>query len=48
MEALDVFHQTYGRQVLGMGDIVSLVERRKNNSMSRKLSVYKRRRQRPI
>jgi signal recognition particle subunit SRP54 len=41
MEALDVFILNVWRQDFRMGDIVSLVKRRKSNSTSRKYRLQK-------
>ena len=43
MDAIDVFHpDRMADRILGMGDVVSLVERAKNNTMKKKLESYKR------
>jgi signal recognition particle GTPase len=42
MEAIDVFYPVMAERILGMGDVVSLVEEHKNSLMRKKLEKFKR------
>jgi signal recognition particle GTPase len=41
MEAIDVFYPVMAERILGMGDVVSLVEEHKNSLMRKKLEKFK-------